>query len=56
VLVLKRDPLCKIEEFVRRLCRSTEADHVVPIRAGGARFDLANDKARASLATPARRQ
>jgi 5-methylcytosine-specific restriction enzyme A len=36
--VLARDPVC-------RMCRirpSTVADHIVPIRRGGARFDLDN--------------
>ncbi|MCK4624021.1 MAG: HNH endonuclease [Phycisphaerae bacterium] len=37
-MVLARDPIC-------RICKrkpTTEADHIVPIREGGARYDLAN--------------
>jgi len=41
-LVLHRDPLCRIARLCDGTARSTEADHIVPIRAGGARFDLAN--------------
>lgn len=36
--VLKRDPIC-------RMCgaeRSKHADHIVPVKRGGARFDLSN--------------
>jgi 5-methylcytosine-specific restriction protein A len=38
--VLERDPVC-------RMCNaapSTVADHLVPIRDGGARFDLSNGR------------
>jgi 5-methylcytosine-specific restriction endonuclease McrA len=40
--VLRRDPLCKIKKLCGGFARSTEADHIKPIRAGGARFDLAD--------------
>lgn len=37
--ILKRDPQCKATGCA---ARSTVADHIVPIRQGGARFDLRN--------------
>jgi 5-methylcytosine-specific restriction protein A len=40
--VLHRDPFCKIKKLCRGFSVSTEADHIVPIQADGARFDLAN--------------
>lgn len=39
--VLARDPICKHPGCI---ARSTEADHIIPIRQGGARFDLANGR------------
>jgi len=37
--VLERDPICKHPGCKQR---STNADHIIPIRQGGARFDVAN--------------
>ena len=42
ILILKRDPLCKIARLCGGFAQSTEADHIVPIRSGGARFALSN--------------
>lgn len=42
-LVLARDPICKgYPPGTRCLRPSTQADHIVPIEQGGARFDLSN--------------
>lgn len=35
LLILHRDPLCKIAHFCAGLAPSTIADHVIPLRAGG---------------------
>ncbi len=40
-LVLVRDPICKEPGCT---APSTQADHIIPIRKGGARFDLANGR------------
>ena len=42
LLILHRDPLCKIAHFCGGLAPSTVADHVIPIRDGGDRFSLDN--------------
>ena len=42
LLVLRRDPICKIARFCEGFAQSTEADHIKPIRAGGERFSLSN--------------
>jgi 5-methylcytosine-specific restriction endonuclease McrA len=34
-MILARDPLCKIAFFCKGLAPSTEADHIVPLSAGG---------------------
>src|SRR5262249_37165947 len=37
-----RDSLCKIATLFGGFAASTEADHVVPISRGGARYDMSN--------------
>jgi 5-methylcytosine-specific restriction protein A len=56
VLVLKRDPLCKIAKLCGGFAASTEADHVVPIREGGARLTWRTARARANRVTRGRRR
>ena len=41
-LVLSEDPLCRICSVLGRVSLATVVDHVVPVKAGGARFDMAN--------------
>ena len=40
--ILNRDPVCVICEKDGRTTPSTVADHIIPLRRGGARFDEAN--------------
>jgi hypothetical protein len=42
--LLWRDPLCKIARLCRGFVRSTDADHIIPICAGGPRFSLSNGR------------
>ena len=41
-LVLSQDPLCRTCSIAGRIGLATVVDHVVPVKAGGARFDIAN--------------
>lgn len=41
-MVLARDPLCVMCKANGRIVPATVADHIVPIKRGGARFDMDN--------------
>jgi len=40
--VLLREPLCRACAALGRVTPATEVDHIIPIRAGGARLDVSN--------------
>lgn len=44
-LILARDPLCQRCLAKNLVVPATVADHIIPLRHGGARFDLANGQA-----------
>ena len=41
-LMLSQDPLCRTCSIAGRIALATVVDHIVPVKAGGARFDIAN--------------
>ena len=41
-LVLSQDTLCRTCSIAGRIALATVVDHIVPVKAGGARFDIAN--------------